>query len=466
MSVDAGDLHSDGDILLLSCYELGHVPAGITWPTAFLRRAGFAPRAIDLAICELDEVALHAAKLVAISVPMHTALRLAVPVAQRIRLLNAAAHICFHGLYAQLNREWLLGNLADSCLGGESEQALVALAQALARGDTPAAVAAPLLARQDYPIPDASGLTGNYAELLNNGHSAPAGFAEATRGCKYTCRHCPVTPVYNGRFFAVPVENVLQQVRNQVAGGAQHITFGDPDFLNGPRHALRVAEALHGEFPQLSFDITAKVEHLVNHADLLPQLAKCGCLFIVTAVESLSDRVLEILDKGHTRSDVERALAVTRAAGIALRPSLVAFTPWTTLDDYSELFEFAAANALVGAIEPVQFTIRLLLPPGSALLEHPEMEPHLRGFREEDFGHRWEHPDPRMDALHREAVAVAEEGGDDAALFHALWSVARSAAGQAPPLPVAATPGPRLSESWYCCAEPSLELLQVGGRST
>ena len=464
MSVDAGNLHGDGDILLLSCYELGHVPAGITWPTAFLRRAGFAPKAIDLAICELDEVAVRAAKLVAISVPMHTALRLGVPVAQRIRSLNAAAHICFHGLYAQLNREWLLGNLADSCLGGESEQALVALAQALARGEAPAAVAAPLLARQDYPIPDASGLTGNYAELLNNGHSAPAGFAEATRGCKYTCRHCPVTPVYNGRFFAVPVENVLQQVRTQVASGAQHITFGDPDFLNGPRHALRVVKALHAEFPLLTFDITAKVEHLVNHADLLPQLAECGCLFIVTAVESLSNHVLEILDKGHTRADVEQALAVTRAAGITLRPSLVAFTPWTTLDDYLELFEFAAANALVGAIEPVQFTIRLLLPPKSALLEHPQMVPHLRELRAGDFGYRWEHPDSRLDALHREAVAVAEQGGDDAAVFPALWSLARSTAGQAPPLPVGATPGPRLSESWYCCAEPSLELLQ--GRGT
>ncbi len=226
--------------------------------------------------------------------------------------------------------------------------------------------------------------------------------------------------------------------------------------------ALAVAEALHAEFPQLTFDITAKVEHLLDHADLLPQLAECGCLFIVTAVESLSDHVLEILDKGHTRSDVERALAATRAAGIAMRPSLVAFTPWTTLDDYLELFEFAADNALVGAIEPVQFTIRLLLPPGSALLDHPEMAPHLRGLREEDFGHRWEHPDPRMDALHREAVAVAEEGGDDATLFHALWSVARSAAGQPPPPMVVATPGPRLSESWYCCAEPSPGLLKIG----
>ena len=455
-------MHGDGRVLLLSCYELGHAPAGIAWPAAFLRRVGFAPRVIDLATCELDEGAVREAQMVAISVPMHTALRLAVPVARRVRELNAAAHICFHGLYAQLNREWLLENVADSCLGGESEQALVALCEALARGESAPMPAAPLLARPDYPVPDGSGLAGGYAELLDNGHSVPAGFAEATRGCKYTCRHCPVTPVYNGRFFVVPVENVLQQVRKQVAGGARHITFGDPDFLNGPRHALRVAEALHAEFPQLTFDITAKVEHLLEHADLLPHLAECGCLFIVTAVESLSDRVLEILDKGHTRSDVERALATTRAAGIAMRPSLVAFTPWTTLDDYLELFEFAADNALVGAIEPVQFTIRLLLPPESALLDHPDMMPHLRGLREEDFGHRWEHPDPRMDALHREAVAVAEEGGDDATLFHALWSVARSAAGQPPPPMVVATPGPRLSESWYCCAEPSPGLLKLG----
>jgi len=41
-----------------------------------------------------------------------------------------------------------------------------------------------------------------------------------------------------------------------VAAGATHITFGDPDFLNGPGHALKVVRAAHAEFPRLTFDFT------------------------------------------------------------------------------------------------------------------------------------------------------------------------------------------------------------------
>ncbi len=37
----------------------------------------------------------------------------------------------------------------------------------------------------------------------------------------------------------------------QVDAGAEHITFGDPDFFNGPAHALAIVEAVHREFPRL-----------------------------------------------------------------------------------------------------------------------------------------------------------------------------------------------------------------------
>ena len=86
----------------------------------------------------------------------------------------------------------------------------------------------------------------------------------------------------------------------------EHITFGDPDFFNGPTHALRIVEALHAAHPALTYDVTIKVEHLLQHRDLLPRLRDTGCLFVTSAVESLDDRVLAILDKGHTRARFRR----------------------------------------------------------------------------------------------------------------------------------------------------------------
>jgi hypothetical protein len=41
-----------------------------------------------------------------------------------------------------------------------------------------------------------------------------------------------VVPVYNGVFRIVQRDVVLADIRQQVAMGAEHITFGDPDFFN------------------------------------------------------------------------------------------------------------------------------------------------------------------------------------------------------------------------------------------
>lgn len=150
---------------------------------------------------------------------MHTALRLGVQAAQQVRALNPQAHICFYGLYAWLNREYLLAGLADSVLAGEVEAELAALAQRILAGESPLAAAQPILARLPLPVPDRSGLPNlsAYARYEANGTMALAGYAETTRGCLHTCRHCPVVPVYHGRFFVISADTVLADVRQQVA---------------------------------------------------------------------------------------------------------------------------------------------------------------------------------------------------------------------------------------------------------
>jgi hypothetical protein len=256
----------------------------------------------------------------------------------------------------------------------------------------------------------------------------------------------------------VPVETVLADVRQQVAAGAGHVTFGDPDFLNGPGHALAVARALHAEFPRVTFDVTAKIEHLLRQRAHLAELASLGCAFIVSAAESLDDLVLERLAKGHTRADIVAALAAVRAAGIALRPTWVAFTPWTTLAGYREWLDFLAAEALVDHVDPVQYGIRLLIPPGSLLLDLPEIRARVEPPVPGTFHHRWTHDDSRVERLADDvaaAVAAAAERDEDPALtFDRVRALAAAADGAPAPRSVGLAPGrarpPRLTEPWFC----------------
>jgi len=455
-------------ILLVSCYELGHQPAGLAVPLGFLRRAGFSAEAIDISVQGFDEAQARRARFVGISVPMHTALRLGLRMAEEIRRINADCHICFYGIYATLNADYLLATVADSTIGGEVEEELVALVKAVAAGepgkaqsrDTQRQTPLTVLARLDFPLPERHGLVPleRYARLELSGDERLAGYVEASRGCLHHCTHCPIPPVYGGRFFAVPQATVMADIRQLAASGARHITFGDPDFLNGPTHALRIARSLHAEFPDLTFDFTAKIEHLLKHRALLPELAQLGCLFIVSAVESLSDTVLKRLDKGHTRADVDEALKILGDARIALRPSLVAFTPWTTLADYLELLQFVESRRLIDYVDPVQFSIRLLLPPGSLLLK--EAGPWLGPLNQQAFTYEWQHPDPQMDELHRQVTGIVEHAvrrnEDAASTFARICEAAYTMRGgeafikrlpQAAPLRLRP---PRLTEAWFC----------------
>jgi hypothetical protein len=252
---------------------------------------------------------------------------------------------------------------------------------------------------------------------------------------------------------------VLADIDNLVRMGAQHINFGDPDFLNGVKHSLGIVREMHNRHPELSFDFTAKIEHLIQHRDTVMELAALGCLFVLSAVEDVDDRVLGYLDKGHTREDVVTALEITRAAGVTLRPSLLPFTPWTTLSGYLELLEFVQNHDLVYQLDPVQLSIRLLLPPGSWLLDIPEIQPHLGGLVEEDFVYRWQHADPRVDMLQAQVARIAEEAAssseDAATTFNRIKELAHTTIfGQPTEAQTryrrrrARPPG--LTEAWFC----------------
>ena len=458
-------------VVLISPYELGRQPFALAEPAALLKQHGFAVDCADLSLQALDPEKLSGAQLVAVYVGMHTATRIAVEALPRIRRLAPKAHLAVYGLYAPMNETLLRSLGVGTVLGGETEPALLSLAERLRSNGNGDRQLEPVvrLGKVDFVVPDRTGLPNlsRYAQLvLPDGAKRIAGFAEASRGCKHLCRHCPIVPVYEGRFRAVPLEVVLADIRQQIAQGATHISFGDPDFFNGPTHAMRIARALHGEFPAATFDATIKVQHIIEHAPLLPELKRLGCLFITSAVEAVDDEILRHLAKNHTGRDFGRAVALTRAAGIALAPTFVAFTPWTTLEGYLALLERILELQLVDAVPPVQLSIRLLVPRGSRLLELPGFEARLMPFDAKLLGYPWQHADPRVDRLQQEVqrlVAGADPAIDRRDLFAAIWKMSHHAAGRATPAlgAIAANAIPRLSEPWYCCAEPTEQQLQA-----
>jgi len=466
------------NIVLISTYELGRQPFGLASPAAWLRKRGHRVVALDLARQSLDEAAIGDARLIAIYLPMHTATRLAAQLIPRLQKKNPSAHLCCYGLYAPMNVDYLRALGVSTILGGEFEERLVHLAERLEIDGEQAFEQPPetliSMARLQFEVPDRSGMPAmeKYAHLIIPGDGYRiVGSTEASRGCKHLCRHCPIVPVYKGVFRIVSHDVVLEDVRRQVAAGAQHITFGDPDVFNGIRHAMALVEEFHREFPGVTYDVTIKIEHLLKYEQYLPALRDTGCRFVISAVESVDDAVLGFLEKGHTREDFLRVVKTFRELGLTLHPTFVPFTPWTTMDGYLDLLQVIEQQGVIENVAPIQLGIRLLIPEGSRMLELDDVRGIIGPFDPQSLAYPWKNADPRLDALSetvQDIAAAAEQQKESRPVtFEHIWKAAHSAAGRSAPRIDSSARSqagvPFLSEPWYCCAEPTRDqLISIG----
>lgn len=441
-------------LLLVSTYELGRQPLSVASAVAALDGAGHEITTLDLAVDEWDDSMVETADAVAISVPMHTATRLATQVIERLETVRPGVPIALFGLYATVP-EPIPGVAA---IAGDFAEELKDWAQQVDGGHPDERRATVRRRAVGHAVPRRTSLPplSRYARLLVDGEQRLAGYAEASHGCRHRCRHCPVPVVYDGRINIVDVDAVIADVDQQVSAGARHITFGDPDFLNAPAHSRRVVERLHRRHPSVTFDVTVKVEHILTHADIWREFSEQGCIFAISAFEVLNDRILQMLDKGHTATDAGVAVHTLRDDGIEIRPSWLPFTPWTSMDDVVDIFRFIADHDLVENTDPVQLSIRLLIPSGSLILDLPDMERWLGVYDPPALTYRWTAQDPAVDELQRDLAELAESGVDQPPrdVFNAMWQRVATGALIDPAslaIPAGATVGrPRMTEAWFC----------------
>lgn len=413
-------------VLLASTFEGGYQPITVASAATPLREAGHDVEVLDTYVHGVDEDRLRWAELVAISLPIFDSVQSGLELSRLTRELNPGAHRAFFGQHATIHAYRLVGEHCESSIAGEWEQPLVGLAARVA-GDAVvelpgvvdfvpiAAVGRPrhLINRRGIRVPSRELLPplekypqAQIDSLL--GSPQIVGSTEITRGCHHRCLYCSVFAAYDGKVVLVPDDVVVQDVENQVRMGMTHLTFIDADFINAKHYGVRILRRLHERFPNLTYDFTTRVDHVLENREAVAEMRGLGVRFITSALEFPAQKVLDALDKEVTVEQIEEAIGFLRDVGILLNPTFIMFNPWIQLEDLVTFHDFCARTGLDALIDPIQYETRLYLYKGSPLLDLPAVR--ALDLTEHDFHYDWRHSDPRVDELFERSVTPPQPG--------------------------------------------------------
>ncbi|MDA9593325.1 hypothetical protein N9R67_00530 [Candidatus Actinomarina sp.] len=431
-------------ILLLSFYDLGKQPKIISELYKKLDNGSNQIDIIDYSIEEKD-LTLDNYDVLGIYASMHTASVLA---EQYLRDRKLPNKLFVFGLYANVFSEMFSDFQSIHSFDSDELESFLQVQ---------------LNPNYSYKhtVPDRTILPSitDYSHIVDGSNNLIAGSVETTYGCKHECTHCPVPIEFKGMFKTFGTEKIITDVTNQVEEGAKHISFNDPDFFNGPKHALKILQLLNEKHPSITYDSTIKVEHILKYPDYFQELKNLNMLFVISAFETTNDHVLNILQKNHSSNDLNKAVELSLENNIDIRPTWMPFSPWTEQNDLISIIKLIENYKLRETVDPIQLTIKLLVPKNSLILKRPEMKEYLLDYDPASFSYAWKYKFPNIDNIQNElfTYVLQHESENDYTQYLGLVDILESHTNETllNSEKYSQRIVPKLSETWFCCAEPN-----------
>ena len=431
-------------ILLLSFYDLGKQPKIISELYKKLDNGSNQIDIVDYSIEEKD-LTLDNYDVLGIYASMHTASVLA---EQYLRDRKLPNKLFVFGLYANVFSE-MFSNF-QSIHSFDSDELESLLEVQLNPNYS-----------FKHSVPDRTILPSitDYSHIVDGSNNLIAGSVETTYGCKHEYTHCPVPIQFKGMFKTFGTEKIITDVTNQVEEGAKHISFNDPDFFNGPKHALKILQLLNEKHPSITYDSTIKVEHILKYPDYFQELKNLNMLFVISAFETTNDHVLNILQKNHSFNDLNKAVELSLENNIDIRPTWMPFSPWTEQNDLISIIKLIENYKLRETVDPIQLTIKLLVPKNSLILKRPEMKEYLLDYDPASFSYAWKYKFPNIDNIQNElfTYVLQHESENEYTQYLGLVDILESHTNETllNSEKYSQRIVPKLSETWFCCAEPN-----------
>lgn len=176
----------------------------------------------------------------------------------------------------------------------------------------------PQITFDDLPMPAYDLLPSFKPYYVIDPFLSPYALVYSSRGCPFGCNFCNVARTkYSGR----SPDGIIKELQTLEKIGIKYVWFYDECFTLDRERIVNVCERILEEDINIKWFCDSRVD-LVDEK-LLKLMRKGGCIGIAYGVESGSQKILNLMNKGTTVEQAEKALIWTREAHIPVVMNLV-----------------------------------------------------------------------------------------------------------------------------------------------
>ncbi len=174
--------------------------------------------------------------------------------------------------------------------------------------------------------------------------NSPAVSIVTSRGCPYQCTFCD-TSVFGNRFRAYSPEYIIAMIEELYHKyGIREFLIEDDTFLVSKKRAFHICESILKAGFKISWSCNSRVD-LVDR-DILKIMKKAGCWYIGFGIESGNQAILDLEKKDITLEQAQKAVKLTKEAGILAKGFFMVGHPRETQRSLQETIDFAKRSSL------------------------------------------------------------------------------------------------------------------------
>lgn len=177
-----------------------------------------------------------------------------------------------------------------------------------------------------------------------------------SRGCPYPCTFCSITPIWGWKAYSRSNQDIINEMKEMSQNyGVKQFLFQDEYFVSSPERMIEFVKLLTESGLDITYKVFARID-LVNE-ESMKAMVDSGCVEIRFGIESGSDKVLKMTQKGFNSNKALKAISKAKKIFRSVDAFYVWGFPFETIEDFNEsLFQMITFRGMGVRVLPSLLT--------------------------------------------------------------------------------------------------------------